>query len=245
MKRLALTIAGSDPSGGAGLQRDLAVFRSLGVPAVSVITAITAQNEKKFWGLHPVPSEILRAQLESVASSFHVIKIGMLATAENVRVVTRFLKKHRDVPVVLDPILKSSTGAVLLERSGILPLCDELAPLVTLVTPNLDEAAVLCRTPIKNIDDMKKAVRVLCKRLQTTVLLKGGHLTGSVVVDLLWDGKREKVFTSRRIHVRDLRGTGCRLSSAIAAYLCQGVSLEKSVSLAKSWLRTSFDKPPG
>ena len=226
-----LTIAGSDPSGGAGVQADLRVFQELGLCGQSVITAVTAQNEKMFIAVNPVSPRVLREQLQSVGRCDYV-KIGMLGTKANVQEVIRYLKKTKPKVVVLDPVFRSSTGAVLLPPEGIRLLQKELLPLCTLVTPNLAEAETLTGLRVCTIENMKEAAqRIQCQ----SVLIKGGHLKGSAT-DVLYDGKKFYEFTSQRFK-KSFHGTGCVLSSMILSYLALGYSLKQSVEQAKSIIR--------
>ena len=208
--RTILTIAGSDPSGGAGLQADLATFRTFGARGLSVVTAVTAQNERRFLASHPVPGGVVSAQLQAVAAiGFDAVKIGMLATGENVAIVAKFLAEFQ-VPVVLDPVLGSSTGAVLLDDPGALDL---LYPLVTLVTPNRRETGLL------SIPD------------ENFVLAKGLDDPVGVADELRHRGG----VVRRWVHPRspgDPHGTGCALASAVACGLADGVDLEGAADSA-------------
>jgi hydroxymethylpyrimidine/phosphomethylpyrimidine kinase len=239
--KTVLTIAGSDPSGGAGIQVDLQTFHTLGVHGVTAVTAVTAQNEKRFFSLNAVPSRLLREQLHAILEARRVdaVKIGLLGTEENVFAVYRFLEQAKFAKVVLDPVLKSSTGAILLEPKGAAILREFLIPLSTIVTPNLDEAETLTKMKVRSIDDMKEASLHLftVHKGVKAVLIKGGHLKDEPV-DVLYDGKDWSLYAARRKFPRPVHGTGCALSAAIAAHLARGYSLEKSVAQSKEYVTT-------
>lgn len=245
--RTVLSIAGSDPSGGAGIQVDLMAFHSLGVHGVTAVTAITAQNEKRFFSLNSVSSRLLREQIQAITATHRLdaIKIGVLGTEDNVFAVYRFLEqfkaeykdKEKIPKIVLDPVFKSSTGAVLLDPKGVAILTQFLVPQVTIVTPNLDEAEVMSKMKVKSEQDMREAalhIHTVCRGVKA-VLVKGGHLKDDHV-DVLYDGKDWTVFPSRRKFVRGARGTGCALSAAIAAHMARGYSLEKSIERSKEFV---------
>ncbi len=239
-----LTIAGSDPSCGAGIQADLEVFQTLKCRSVSVITAVTAQNERHFLSVNPVSAGILRAQLASVGK-VDFVKIGMLGTRKNVQEVITYLKKTKPKVVVLDTVFCSSTGIPLLSQIGIHLLKKKLLPLCTLVTPNLDEAEVLTGMKVRDISSMKKAA---LKVYQIgfgvkAVLIKGGHLQQEAT-DVLYDGRHWKLFKAQKRWKKDQHGTGCKLSAAIAAYLALGQSLPVSIQKAKIILENQVEIGP-
>ncbi len=238
-EKKVLTIAGSDPSGGAGIQADLEVFHSLKVTGFSAITAVTAQNDQRFFSLNPVPSTLLREQLRSVVSRRRpdVIKIGMLGTEENVFAVYRFLEEEKFDKVVLDPVFRSSTGAVLLVPKGIAIVKQFLIPRVTVVTPNLDEAEALTGMKVRTLDQMKEAALSIfvAARGVKGVVIKGGHLEGDPT-DLLYDGKEWRLFASRIRFPKRVHGTGCVYSAALAASLALGEPMEEAVQKAKDYV---------
>lgn len=222
-------------------------FHSLGVHGVTAVTAITAQNEKRFFSLNAVASRLLREQIQAVTQVHRIdaIKIGMLGTEDNVFAVYRFLEqlkgeykdKEKLPKVVLDPVFKSSTGAILLDPKGTAILIQFLVPQVTLVTPNLDEAEVMAKMKVRTVEDMREAalhIHTICKGVRA-VLVKGGHLKEDPV-DVLYDGKDWTVFPSRKKFIRGAHGTGCALSAAIAAHLARGYSLETSVARSKEFV---------
>jgi len=241
--KTVLTIAGSDPSGGAGIQVDLLTFHALGVHGMSAVTAITAQNEKRFFSLNSVSSRIVREQIQAVMATHRIdaIKIGMLGTEENVFAVYRFLeqlrKEDKAPKVVLDPIFKSSTGAILLDPRGVAILNQFVLPLVTIVTPNLEEAELMTKMKVRSVEQMREAALHLhtVHRGVKAVLIKGGHLKDEAT-DVLYDGKDWRLFTARKRFSRDVHGTGCALSASIAAHLARGYTLEKSVERSKEFV---------
>ncbi len=251
-----LTIAGSDPSGGAGVQADIKTFEAFGVKSLSVITAITAQTEESVTGVYPVPADQLTQQLASAArqEKIDAVKIGMIGSAANVRAIRFFLHSARIPHIIIDPVLASTSGMPLLEPHGLKYLKDELIPLATVVTPNLDEAGVLTGMRLWNLGTMKEAARIIhadacsLKKERSSplekggeggfglsVLIKGGHLTGDSV-DVLFDGVNYVEFPAKRIVGKPRHGTGCRLSSAIAACLANGLPLQEAVKKAKKFV---------
>ena len=234
-----LSIAGSDSGGGAGIQADLKTFSALGCYGMTAITAITAQNTQGVRAIHGVPPDILRAQIDAVAQDIGVdaVKIGMLASPEVVRVVAQAIRTHRLPHVVLDPVMVATSGDRLIARETVQVLVNELFPLAAVVTPNLDEAALLLGREIEGIDDLDDAVRDLLALGAPAVLLKGGHLKGERVVDLLAtrSGLRQRL-ESARIATHNGHGTGCTLSSAIAAFLAQGHKLPQAVEKARAYI---------
>ena len=234
-----LSIAGSDSGGGAGIQADLKTFSALGCYGMTAITAITAQNTLGVTGIHGVPPDMLRAQIDAVAQDIGVdsVKIGMLASPEVVRVVAQAIRTHRLPHVVLDPVMVATSGDRLIARETVQVLVNELFPLAAVVTPNLDEAALLLGREIEGIDDLDDAARDLLALGAPAVLLKGGHLKGERVVDLLAtrSGLRQRL-ESARITTHNGHGTGCTLSSAIAAFLAQGLPLPQAVEKARAYI---------
>ena len=234
-----LSIAGSDSGGGAGIQADLKSFSPLGCYGMTAITAITAQNTLGVTGIHGVPPDMLRAQIDAVAQDIGVdaVKIGMLASPEVVRVVAQAIRTHRLPHVVLDPVMVATSGDRLIASETVQVLVNELFPLAAVVTPNLDEAALLLGREIEGIDDLDDAARDLLALGAPAVLLKGGHLKGERVVDLLAtrSGLRQRL-ESARIATHNGHGTGCTLSSAIAAFLAQGHKLPQAVEKARAYI---------
>jgi hydroxymethylpyrimidine/phosphomethylpyrimidine kinase len=234
-----LSIAGSDSGGGAGIQADLKTFAALGCYGMTAITALTAQNTLGVSGIHGVPPEMLKAQLSAVLEDIGVdaVKIGMLHAPDIVRTVAWALRHYEVKQVVLDPVMVATSGDRLIAPDTVQVLVDELFPLATVVTPNLDEAALLLGRPIAHADELETAARDLLALGAKAVLLKGGHLPGDEVADLLvsGDGPAQRL-ASPRIASRNTHGTGCTLSSAVAAYLALGNPLDQAVAKARSYI---------
>lgn len=243
MTPIALTIAGSDSSGGAGIQADLKTFSALGVYGASVITAVTAQNTKGVAGIHDVPSEFVAAQIDVVFSDLAVgaVKIGMLGRADIIAVVARGLDRHRARNIVLDPVMIASSGDRLLRADAVDALRRELIPRALLVTPNLPEAAALLDAqPAGNEAEMKaQAERLLAAGAQA-VLIKGGHGRAAESADLLVDHAGVTRFAATRVATQNTHGTGCTLSSAIAAGLAKGLPLTEAVREAKTYVTAAI-----
>jgi hydroxymethylpyrimidine/phosphomethylpyrimidine kinase len=234
-----LTIAGSDSGGGAGIQADLKTFAALGCYGTSAITALTAQNTVGVQGIHAVPAEFLKAQIQSVLDDIGVdaVKIGMLHAPGIVEVVAWAIDHYKLTNVVLDPVMVATSGDRLIASETVQVLVHELFPRVSVITPNLDEAALLLGRDIPNAEALDIAAQDLLAMGARAVLLKGGHLAGDEVVDLLADasGPLQRL-ASRRIASRNVHGTGCTLSSAIAAHLALGHGLSEAVSLARAFI---------
>lgn len=234
-----LSIAGSDSGGGAGIQADLKTFAALGCFGMTAITAITAQNTQGVRAIHGVPPAILRAQIDAVVEDIGVdaVKIGMLATPDVVQVVAEAIRRHRLPHVVLDPVMVATSGDRLIELETIATLVRELFPLAQLVTPNLDEAALLLSRPIQGPEALPGAASDLLTLGAQAVLLKGGHLPGHEVVDLLaLPGGEHHRLASARIATNNGHGTGCTLSSAIAAHLALGLPLADAAREARAYI---------
>jgi hydroxymethylpyrimidine/phosphomethylpyrimidine kinase len=234
-----LSIAGSDSGGGAGIQADLKTFSALGCYGMTAITAITAQNTQGVRAIHGIPPEILAAQIDAVIEDIgaDAVKIGMLHAPEIVRVVAQAIRRHRLKHVVLDPVMVATSGDRLIAAETVAVLVKELFPLATVITPNLDEAELLLGHEIAGIAALEPAARELLALGAPSVLLKGGHLKGDEVVDLLLQAGQEPLrLASPRIASRNVHGTGCTLSSAIAAQLALGQHLEEAVRLARAYI---------
>jgi hydroxymethylpyrimidine/phosphomethylpyrimidine kinase len=239
----ALTIAGSDSGGGAGIQADLKTFSALGVYGASVITALTAQNTRGVTGVHDVPVDFVTAQIDAVFSDigFDAVKIGMLSQAPVIRAVRAGLDRWRASNVVLDPVMVATSGDLLLAEDAVATLREVLLPRATVITPNLAEAAVLTGLPrAANRDEMIAQGRALVAMGAQAVLVKGGHFEGEAADDVLVDARSEQWFSAQRHHTRNTHGTGCTLSSAIAAGLALGLDLGQSVRAAKSYLTAAI-----
>ena len=234
----ALTIATTDSGAGAGIQADLKTFAAHKVYGLSVISAVTAQNTLAVTALECLSPETVKAQLQAIYDDIPVeaIKIGLLGSPANTRVVAEFLKNNYDgVPLVLDPVMVSTSGHVFLEPEAVAAL-KELMSQATLVTPNLSEAEALWGRPINNNDDRRKAAEAVLAHGAENVLIKGGHGQGDTADDFLMGKAGEVWFHGPRVRTKNTHGTGCTLSSAIAANLASGLSLAESVGLAKEYV---------
>ncbi|WP_089713753.1 bifunctional hydroxymethylpyrimidine kinase/phosphomethylpyrimidine kinase [Halomonas daqiaonensis] len=238
-----LTIAGSDPSGGAGIQADIKTLSALGTYATSVITALTAQNTRGVSGVHPVPTDFIGAQLETLFDDIDIdaVKIGMVASREVAEVIREALAPRRPSWIVLDPVMVAKSGDILVDDVGIAAVRECLVPLADLITPNLPEAAVLlgCSVP-ENRAGMEALVPGLRSLGAGAVLLKGGHLQGESCPDLLITADAITWIEGLRVDTANLHGTGCTLSSAITARLALGDALPDAVTTAKAWLETAL-----
>ena len=236
MKRI-LTIAGSDSGGGAGIQADLKTITVLGGYGMSAITALTAQNTLGVQGVHPVPIDFIQLQMASVLSDYgaDAAKTGMLATPEIVMAVAESLKRYRVECLVVDPVMVSKGGDVLLSEAARVAVKEVLLPIARVVTPNLSEASDLCGFPVRDLDTMKKAARKIHQMGSSFVLVKGGHLEGDAV-DLLFDGEEFQTFSAPRLGNQNTHGTGCTLSAALATLLAQGFTVPQAVGKAKKFI---------
>ncbi|RQO80841.1 bifunctional hydroxymethylpyrimidine kinase/phosphomethylpyrimidine kinase [Acidovorax sp. FJL06] len=234
-----LSIAGSDSGGGAGIQADLKTFSALGCYGMTAITAITAQNTCGVTGIHGIPPEMLKAQIDAVVQDIGVdaVKIGMLHSPEVVRVVADAIRSYQLPHVVLDPVMVATSGDRLIAQETVGVLVQELFPLAEVITPNLDEAGWLLGRPLEGVDALQGAVQGLLALGAPAALLKGGHLPGDWVVDVLAtrDGVVQRL-ESARIATHNGHGTGCTLSSAIAAHLALGLPLVQAVERARSYI---------
>lgn len=245
----ALTIAGSDSGGGAGIQADLKTFTVLGVYGSTVLTAVTAQNTTGVHAVALIEPGLVKAQFDAVSSDIPVdaIKTGMLGTAAIVETVAAALAAHPGIPVVVDPVMFAKGGHPLLDDAGRLAVRRHLLPLATVITPNLPEAEALGGRPPASIvtaDDMVEVARRLGELGPRWVLVKGGHLAGEPV-DVLWDGSRATLLPGPRIATRHTHGTGCTLAAAIAAFLAQGDAAERAIRRAKSFVTRCIATAPG
>lgn len=243
---IALTVAGSDSGGGAGIQADLKTFHAFGVYGTSAITAITAQNTQGVTAIHPVPLDDVRAQIDAVVSDLRpaATKTGMLATSELVATVARAIREHGLGRYVLDPVMVATSGDRLLEEDAVASVARELVPLARLVTPNLQEAAILAEMDIETTDDMVAAGRRILELGAAAVLVKGGHLENEVV-DVLLTPDGERRWTRPRIETRHTHGTGCTLSAAVAAGLALGSDLADAVDRAVGFTARAIASAPG
>lgn len=234
-----LSIAGSDPSGGAGIQADLKTFAAFGCYGMAALTALTAQNTRGVTAVHVPPASFLAAQIDAIYADIRVdgIKIGMLASGEIVDMVAERLALHDPDVVVLDPVLVATSGDSLGTPDVVEAMRARLLPLATLVTPNIPEAARLAGLATPTDEEGMKAIAEAIHALGAeAVLVKGGHLAGAEAIDVLFDGHEHTVFAAERIDTRNTHGTGCTLSSAIAACLSQDTSLIEAIATAKDYL---------
>ena len=249
---IVLTIAGSDSSGGAGIQADIKAISALGSYAASVITSVTAQNTLGVQGIHPIPTEMVRQQIESVMDDLHpeAIKIGMVCNEGIALTIAECVRKYQPKWVIYDPVMVSTSGHKLMTDETIDTIRQELIPLATLVTPNLHEARILeapngiCEGKILIREgEIIKRADVLGKMYRRSFLVKGGHSDEEEMCDVLYDAKEDRCFLFRapKIKSKNLHGTGCTLSSAIATFLSQGHPLKEAIALAKNYVTRAID----
>jgi hydroxymethylpyrimidine/phosphomethylpyrimidine kinase len=245
--KIALTVAGSDSGGGAGIQADLKTFARFGVFGTSAITAVTAQNTRGVTMWEPVSPALVEAQIDTVFADLqpHAVKTGMLGSAAVVQTVIDTLSDHKPRHLVVDPVMVASSGDLLLDTDAVALVRDQLIPLADLVTPNLDEAQVLLDIPMRNVNDMI----IGAEQLVTTfgakaALIKGGHLDSETIVDVLYDGQHH-FLRDVRIVSSSTHGTGCTLSAAITANLALGKPLYHSVRIATEYVRNAIATAPG
>lgn len=239
----ALTIAGSDSGGGAGIQADLKTFFALGVHGTSAVTCLTAQNPKGVSGIQACSPEILRQQIEAVVSEFKpaAAKTGMLFSAPLIRVVVEQFRRRNAPPLVVDPVMVATSGARLLKPSAIAALRNDLLPLAALVTPNLDEAEILVGRRLTTVEDLRAAAKEIHVRFGCAALVKGGHLRGlAEAVDIFYDGKTELLLTAPFVRGVNTHGTGCTYSAAITAGLARGLKLPDAVRLGKEFITNAI-----
>lgn len=248
-----LTIAGSDPSGGAGLQGDLKTLSALGTYATNVITAVIAQNTRGVAAVHPVPAAVIGEQLENLLDDVRIdaVKIGMVADRSVAETLAEVLARRRPRWIVLDPVMVAKSGDILVDAAGIAAVRDVLVPLADVITPNLPEAAVLLDAETPRTPDAMEAMLPALQALEAPyVLLKGGHLSGETCPDLLATPERSQWLPAPRIATENLHGTGCALSSAIAAHLAHlppeadGEAIVGAIGEAKRWLHAALDASP-
>ena len=241
-----LIIAGSDSGGGAGVQADIKTVTALGGYAATAITAITAQNSLGVHAVHPVPLEMIEAQARAVLSDIgaEVIKTGMLGDTEVVRLVARLIAES-GLPAVIDPVMIAKGGAALLDADAIAVVRDQMVRLASLLTPNAPEAEALTGLSIVSLDDQRRAGAVLLNVGAKAVLMKGGHVAGARVIDLLITPDGETVFEGERIATRHTHGTGCTLASACATGLAQGLPLNAAVARAWDYVHEAILRAPG
>jgi hydroxymethylpyrimidine/phosphomethylpyrimidine kinase len=243
---VVLTIAGSDSGGGAGIQADLKTISALGAFGTSAITAVTVQNTVGVQAVHGIPLDILEGQIDAVMNDFSIkaIKIGMVDQPEVVSVIVNAILKYKPPYVIVDPVIIATSGDILIHDYAIDKMKKDLFPYADLITPNLSEASILLGHMINNIAEMEIAAKLLsssfgCK----SVLIKGGHLPEPVMTDVLWMDKEEQIYTfsAKKIDTKNLHGTGCSLSSAIATFLAFGETMPQAVQYAKDYITSAIE----
>ena len=246
-KSKVLIIAGSDSSGGAGIQADIKTVTALGSYAMTAITAVTAQNTKGVKKIISIPTEIVQKQITMILDDIgtHAVKIGMLHNADIIKSVYKTLKKYKLKNVVLDPVMIAKSGAKLISNSSIKHLKKLLLPLCTLVTPNIPEAEILTGYSISNKEGMIKAAKTILNMGSKNVLLKSGHLKNKMIFDVLATKKGIKIFKKRKIRTKNTHGTGCTLSSALATCLSQKKNIVKSCKISLRYVDKAIISAPG
>ncbi|WP_102347209.1 bifunctional hydroxymethylpyrimidine kinase/phosphomethylpyrimidine kinase [Bacillus sp. Marseille-P3661] len=241
----ALTIAGSDSGGGAGIQADLKTFQELGVFGMTAITAVTAQNTMGVQGVYPIPVEGIVQQMESIGTDLipNAFKTGMLFNSEIIEAVAELIKKYNWHNLVVDPVMIAKGGASLLKQQAIDALKQFLLPLAKVVTPNIPEAEVLTGIKIESIEDRKKAAMELHRLGAQYVMIKGGHEDNSeIMTDLLYDGEGFREYKSKKVHTKNTHGTGCTFSAAITAHIAKGESVPVAIHYAKDFIQAAIEE---
>jgi hydroxymethylpyrimidine/phosphomethylpyrimidine kinase len=244
---IALTIAGSDSGGGAGIQADLKTFHQFGVYGTTVVAAVTAQNTQGVTAVHTIPADLVAAQFAALADDIRpdACKSGMLGTAELVRTVAAALARHGFGNYVLDPVMVATSGDRLLDADAEQAVAESLVPLATVVTPNLDEATILVQEPVDSVERMERAGRDLVSRGAQAALIKGGHLGEQEIVDVLVTATGVRRFTHAKVHTTSTHGTGCTLSAAITAGLASGKGLHQAVADGLDFVHVAIATAPG
>jgi hydroxymethylpyrimidine/phosphomethylpyrimidine kinase len=248
MNGRVLIVAGSDSGGGAGIQADIKTVTALGGYAMTAITALTAQNTRGVFGVLPIDIGFIRQQIELTVTDIgaDAVKTGMLATSEVIGAVAAALEEFAaGVPVVIDPVMVAKGGAALLQSDAVKTLRDRLLPLAALLTPNAPEAEALTGLAIRTVDDMKRAGESLCRAGAAAALVKGGHLSGAIVTDVLVTRDGIEIFESPRINSSSTHGTGCTLASAIATGIAQKLPLTAAVVRARAYVLEAIRTAPG
>ena len=244
---VALTVAGSDSGGGAGIQADLKTFAALGVYGVSAITAVTAQNTRGVSAVETLSPGIVSAQIAAVVEDFQIaaLKTGMLANAGIIGAVARVLRVSRVGPLIVDPVMVAKSGDRLLDADALEALTRDLLPLAALVTPNLPEAEVLTGMPVRTLDEQREAARRIVGLGARAVVVKGGHAESAEIVDVLFDGQAFTEFRAERVPGTSTHGTGCTFSAAIAAQLALGHGIQEAIPLAQAYVAKAIRNAPG
>lgn len=244
MIRTVLSIAGWDPSGGAGMAADLKTIAAFGHYGVGVITSVTAQNTRGVHAIYDLPMEFVAQQIESLSSDIeiHAVKIGMLGTANATKIVASLIESLKLPRVVVDPVLRSSSGTALLEKKGVTVLKEKLLPLAEVVTPNMREAAALTGVRVSDVRSMKEAARSLVERGARNAVVTGGHL-GARAIDVLFDGKRFSLFDSSKIQTTNTHGVGCTFATGVACLLARNLPAAEAVDMAKRYVARAMKHP--
>lgn len=242
--KIALTIAGSDPSGGAGIQADLKTFSACGCYGATVIVAVVDENTIGVTDVHPIPVPFVSGQIKSVLDDIgaDAIKIGMLHSSELILAVKETLSRYNIKNIVLDPVMVATSGDKLLQDEAIETLKSELIPFVRVITPNIPEAEILLGKKIRSQEELPKVIKDLSFGNKVSVLLKAGHLTEDKLTDVFYNAETDEIIelSSQRIHTKNTHGTGCTFSSAIAAYLAHGLSLNDAIRQAKDYMNKAI-----
>jgi hydroxymethylpyrimidine/phosphomethylpyrimidine kinase len=240
----ALTIAGSDSGGGAGIQADLKTFAAFGVYGTSAITAITAQNTLGVRAIHEIPPEIVAGQIDAVLDDIgaDAMKTGMLSSAPIIEIVARRLRAHNSAPLVVDPVMVAKSGDRLLREDAVQALRERLLPLAAVVTPNAPEATVLSGIEVVDMESAAEAARRIHALGPALVIVKGGHLAGDSCDDLAFDGRSCEILTGKRVATRHTHGTGCTFSAAIAACLARGAEPLEAAREARAFLQGAIER---
>jgi hydroxymethylpyrimidine/phosphomethylpyrimidine kinase len=244
---VALTVAGSDSGGGAGIQADLKTFAAHGVYGVSAITAVTAQNTQAVSAVHVLKPSMVLTQIGAIIADFEVaaLKTGMLANAAMVEAVARAIRSTELGPLVVDPVMVAKSGDRLLDEHAVAALAGELLPLAALVTPNLPEAEVLTGMPVRTLEDQREAARRIVDLGARAVVVKGGHSSADEIVDVLFDGETFTEFRTSRVPGTSTHGTGCTFSAAITAQLALGRGIQEAIPLAQAYVAKAIQNAPG
>lgn len=242
-----LSVAGFDPSSGAGTLADVAVFHRLGFAGAAILTAVTIQNSRRVEEFLPLPPRVLARQYETLVRDYPLsgLKVGMIGSRRSLPVLARILEDNGHIPRVADPVFRSSSGCWLIEKDAVPAYIRTIKGKITVLTPNLGEAALISRFPIRNIDDMSVAAELIAKAIEAPCLIKGGHLEREAV-DVLFDGKNVHLYRKKKIRA-DVHGTGCLLSASLVAFLARGHSVAQACGLAARWTDRAIRAavPPG
>ncbi len=242
--KCALTIAGSDSVGGAGIQADIKTMSALGVYAASAITAVTVQNTLGVYDIQALRPEIVGGQIRAVMDDIApmAVKIGMVNDAQTIHAIAEALDEYEGVQIVVDPVMVSTSGCRLMQDDALNVFCTELMPLAALLTPNVPEAEILAGMKIDTVDDMDSAALKICRVAGCDVLVKGGHIDGATKTDILYrDGRRSATYEASTVDTRNTHGTGCTLSSAITAHLALGYDMAEAIRFAKDYLHNALE----